>query len=36
VHIPIRNTFADLAQTICENFDTEKPSIGTSFLKIII
>jgi phosphopentomutase len=36
VHIPIRDTFADLAQTICENFDTEKPSIGTSFLNIII
>lgn len=35
IQIPVRNTFADLAQTICENFDTEKPSIGTSFLKDI-
>lgn len=27
-----RETFADLAQTICDNFNTEKPVIGTSFL----
>lgn len=31
--IPVRETFADLAMTICDNFETEKPSIGTSFLK---
>jgi phosphopentomutase len=35
-YIPIRDTFADLAQTICDNFHTEKPKIGKSFLKDII
>lgn len=30
--IPTRETFADLAMTICDNFNTEKPTIGTSFL----
>lgn len=30
--IPTRETFADLAATICDNFNTEKPSIGSSFL----
>ncbi len=30
-----RGTFADLAQTICENFNTERPKIGISFLKDI-
>ena len=30
--IETRETFADLAMTICENFNTEKPKFGTSFL----
>lgn len=31
----IKNTFADIACTIAENFNIEKPSIGKSFLKEI-
>lgn len=30
--IDTRETFADLAMTICENFNTKKPKIGKSFL----
>ena len=34
--IKTRETFADLAMTICDNFKTEKPNIGTSFLNELI
>jgi len=33
VNLGTRETFADLGATICENFQVEKPLIGTSFLK---
>lgn len=32
-NLEIRNTFADIAATICENFNVKATSIGTSFLK---
>lgn len=36
VNLGVRETFADIGYTICENFDVEKPQIGTSLLKEII
>lgn len=33
--IGVRETFADLAATIAENFNTKRPAIGTSFLKAL-
>lgn len=32
-HIEVRETFADIAQTISENFNVKKPKYGKSFLK---
>lgn len=32
-HLEVRTTFADIAQTISENFNVEKPVYGKSFLK---
>ena len=31
--LPIMNTFADIGATIAENFDVDKPIIGTSYLE---
>ena len=31
-HLEVRQTFADLGATICENFDTQMPNHGKSFL----
>lgn len=36
VNLGVRETFADIGYTICENFEVEKPQIGTSLLKEII
>ena len=36
VNLGIRETFADIAATIAEFFDVEKPKIGTSFYNKII
>ncbi|VEU80773.1 Phosphopentomutase [Haploplasma axanthum] len=33
--LPIRKTFADIGYTIAENFNTEKPKHGSSFLKLL-
>ena len=33
--LPVLNTFADLGMTINDNFKTEKPKHGTSFLKLL-
>lgn len=33
--LPLRKTFADIAATIAENFEVEKPSFGTSFLSLL-
>lgn len=35
-NLGVRNTFADVAATIAENFDLPKTDIGTSFLKKIL
>lgn len=32
-YLGIRNTFADIAATICDNFNVQTTTIGTSFLK---
>ncbi|MFA7434770.1 MAG: phosphopentomutase [Bacilli bacterium] len=32
-YLRIRNTFADIAATICDNFNVQTTTIGTSFLK---
>jgi len=34
-NLGLRESFADIAATICENFDLTKPNIGKSFLKEI-
>ncbi|WP_420851949.1 hypothetical protein [Paenibacillus allorhizoplanae] len=34
--IGIRNTYADLAATIAENFDVPKTDIGESFLSLLM
>ena len=31
--LPIMNTFADIGATIADNFDIDKPMIGTSYLE---
>ncbi|MGG1633939.1 phosphopentomutase [Paenibacillus sp. FSL K6-3182] len=36
ISIGIRNTFADLAATIAENFMVTKPAIGESFLELLV
>lgn len=33
--LPLRDTFADIAATIAENFDVKAPQFGTSFLSIL-
>lgn len=33
--LPLRQSFADIAATIAENFGVEKPSYGTSFLSLL-
>ncbi len=35
VNLGLRESFADIAQTICENFNVQKPRIGKSFLNQI-
>ncbi len=36
IDLKIRGSFADIGATICDNFDVEKPLIGTSFLNNLI
>lgn len=36
VDLGIRETFADIGYTICENFEVKKPKIGTNMLKEIL
>lgn len=36
IHLETRKTFADLGQTICENFNVKQTPSGTSFLDIIV
>lgn len=34
-NLGIRETFADVAATICDNFQVKSPTLGTSFLKML-
>lgn len=36
IHLRTRETFADLGQTICENFNVKPTSSGTSFLDVLV
>lgn len=36
INLGVRETFADIGYTVCENFEVEKPKIGKNFLKEII
>jgi phosphopentomutase len=33
--LPLRNTFADIAATVAENFNVASPKFGTSFLSLL-
>jgi phosphopentomutase len=33
--LPLRNTFADIAATVAENFNVANPKFGTSFLSLL-
>lgn len=36
IHMETRKTFADLGQTICENFNVKETPTGTSFLDLLV
>ncbi|MER1999743.1 MAG: phosphopentomutase [Lysinibacillus sp.] len=35
IELPLRNTFADIAATVAENFNVASPKFGTSFLSLL-